>query len=733
MAKKLNINFTGQPITGVVGFSYEITIAGLNLYYGNGDTNLRVNFLNNGATPTNYYEIPIGVSLDETLQILLTFLRETYQNELVAYSLTDTGIEVLIQADAVVTIGETLNANITITQTDVEPAGENLIYYLIFDNYVLNIYKKNYLGSATEINGSFSIKKSSVDTILTPIRGTALQLSLEANPNITFDDFILNDEFTFKTELLKDNQLIFKGYIKPDGIQQNYVYDNWIVNIESSDNLGALKDLSFVQSNGLRFTGKLSLYDVIKGCLDRTKLDMVINTSINLEYVGYSGSNILKDVYVKADRFIKNKDDSVIMDCNEVLTSTLNLMSAVITQQDGQWWIYRPNDLEATGYTTFINQSTNTTFTKNLNYDLGSQINNFYPHHSGANQQIEVKGAISAYRLNYEYGFLDGFVLNPNLNHNDEMVFDNWTTSEGLPEEVQIINNGLPSGLELKIDTGAPFPTEVLTSDEFPVFENQILTFRAKVASKNVLTSFIFKIKTSTGLYLNRNGSWVTDSDAYVFVNCGAYSYTEYSTTYELVMPPIPVDCDLRVIICAPRTLLPFGAEYRSGVAKVNYIQVLDNELQKNGIVGEFHTVTRFNPPSSITKENQKVYNGDGGFILIGSMYKSDQTTLTEFWTRKNKFENLPLLGISAMDDLRIQSNAIKVFSGDIYGQIPYMSVIKIDNIDGLFMFIEYEYDYKSNILFAKLLQFYNTDLADIQYTISPDYGNNTIKPTIKG
>jgi hypothetical protein len=85
------------------------------------------------------------------------------------------------------------------------------------------------------------------------------------------------------------------------------------------------------------------------------------------------------------------------------------------------------------------------------------------------------------------------------------------------------------------------------------------------------------------------------------------------------------------------------------------------------------------------------------------------------------------------MDDLRIQANAIKVFSGSIYGEIPYMSVITINNIVGYFMPIEYDYDYKTNISQVKLLQFYNDDIADIQYEVSPDYGNNTIKPTIKG
>lgn len=738
MAKKIIIDFSAQPIIDVVGFSYDITINDLVLYYTNGLNEVRIDFIANGTTPEEFYEVPIGTSLDETLQILLSFLRENYINDLISYSLVNSTIEVLIQADAVVTIGEDLNENITITTEDVEPSGINLKYYLYFDDYILNIYKSNFQGTASEIFGTFTLKKSSVDTILSPIRGTALELSLEANQTLTFDEFLLEDEFTYKTELLKSSQIIFEGYIKPDGCQQSYVNNAWYVNIESNDVLGALKDLSFVQANGLRFTGKMSVYDVIKGCLDRTRLSLTINTSTEVAYVGYAGTNILKDIYVNADRFIKDQNDIVIMDCNEVLTSMLNLFSAVITQQDANWWIYRPNDLQLNGYTTFINQDTDTTFTKNLNAVLGSQINNFYPHHCDGNQQIEVKGAISAYRLNYQYGFLEGLVLNPNLNHDEDLVFEDWTVNPDLPiiedglTVLGIINDGSTSGLKIGAQVYDGI-YEVITSTPVPFTQDEILSFRLKLSSKNVRQTFFFQISTSDGYYLNNNNEWTTTNYKRSFV-FGEYKTSELFLNYELVLPPLIADCDVTITIYGPKPYIYTPPLIqRTGISNFTYVQLLNNEIAKSGIVGEFHTVTRSQPPSSITKENQKVFNGDGISSLIGSIYKEDLIELTTDWTRKDKFENLPLLGISAMDDLRIQSNPIKVFSGSIYGQIPYMSVITIDNISGLFMPIEYDYDYKTNKSQVKLLEFYNTDIADIQYTVSPDYGNNTIRPTIKG
>jgi hypothetical protein len=384
----------------------------------------------------------------------------------------------------------------------------------------------------------------------------------------------------------------------------------------------------------------------------------------------------------------------------------------------------------ADGYTTFINQSNNTTFTKNLNKTLGSQINNFYPHHCDANQQIEVKGAVSAYRLAYEYGFENGILENPNLNHDEDLNFDNWTINPSLPEGV-IINDPLDtSGVIMTANTPTSV-TEVMESDSTSALADARLTVRFKVRTKYRKQLFAFRVVTSDGYYLKNNGNWTT-SPSSVRIICGKLNYSTYFAELEILTDPLPADCDISIIIY--QTVNFFNQPYYyDGIGEVQFADIIDTTLSRQGIVGEFHTVTRILPPSSITKENQKVFNGDGERTLIGSIYKDDLITFTETWNREGKTEDLPLLGISAMDDLRIQSSPIKVFSGSVFGEIPYLSVVTIDNITGLFMFVEYDYDYKTNISNVKLMQFYNFDLADISYEISPDYGNNTIKPTIVG
>jgi hypothetical protein len=46
-------------------------------------------------------------------------------------------------------------------------------------------------------------------------------------------------------------------------------------------------------------------------------------------------------------------------------------------------------------------------------------------------------------------------------------------------------------------------------------------------------------------------------------------------------------------------------------------------------------------------------------------------------------------------------------------------------------MFTNYSYDLMTNKMSAKLTQLYQDEVGDIEFLISPDYGN-TVKPTIK-
>ena len=588
-----------------------------------------------------------------------------------------------------------------------------------YTGYLVQIFEVGFTGISTEIFGKVSFDKGNVDNILDTIRGTGLNLQLEANPLLTFEEFSDADERTYTVKVTNSTGIVFQGFIKPDGVTQSFVRDIWVVDLDFIDGLGTLKELAFVKSNGFNFTGKISCFEVIEACLARTGIVMTINTFVDVHYLDYVGTNILKDTYVNAERFFKIDDDT-IMSCEEVINSILNLFSACITQQDGQWWIYRPNDF-VTNTVTFTDNTLNTTFVKNLYKKIGSQIDNFYPHHCGGNQQIQTKGAISAYRINYKYGFLDGFVTNKSLVHNGFMIFEDWTVLKPslIINDTLDIQGVLMNGAFI---FGSPIYEEVLRSKEYIVNNAAIIQLTARLWAEKSSNQFAFKIKTNTGYYLKNNGEW-TLTDTVFGTTMGQSGAENITDKFTFTSQPTLSAGTFHIVICQPKN-------GNNTLTEITYLDVTDVTIKTEGKEGEFHTVSRVVAPSSITKENQEVYNGDGDFSLIGSLFKPDKITNTTLWTRKGKLEEKPLLRISAEDDMRIQQKPIKVFSGDIYGYVPYLSIIEINNISGKFMFIEYSYDTDSNITRGKLQQFYTSEVADLNYLLTFDYGN-TVKPTI--
>jgi len=598
--------------------------------------------------------------------------------------------------------------------------------------YLVQIFELGFSGVSTEIFGKLSFDKGSVNNILDTIRGTGINLRLEANPLLTFDEFSEADEKTYTVKVTNSAGTVFNGFLKPDGVTQSFVRDLWVVDLDFIDGLGSLKDLAFVKSDGLNYTGKLSMFEVIEACLARTGLVMTINSFVDIYYIGYAGTNILKDTYVNSDRFFKIdaqiSGGGTTMTCEEVLNSVLNLFSACITQQDGRWWVYRPN--EFSNNVLFIDNSLNATFTKGLYKKIGSQIDNYYPHHCNGNQQIQTKGAISAYRLNYKYGFKNGLLLNPTLRHDTALVFEDWTKTSDLNGVILINDLNDTSGLLMMTMAQTHDRVKILTSSLIPINEGSTFDFKLGLYSEATRTAFNFKVKLGS-YYLKYDGTWTT-TDTFIRINL-IDTLSNIYKTHTLSASPPPISGNLTVEIWDAYRFRSSPAQPNpiSVICEVQNIEIV-NTFDYDGKIGEFHTVTRSVAPSSIIKENQEIYNGDSiGDVFEGVIYKSDKSTPTNIWTRKNKLEEKPILQISAEDDMRIQQKPIKTFIGDIYGEVPYLSIIEINNISGLFMFIEYSYDTDSNITRGKLQQFFTSEVADLNFSLTFDYGN-TVKPSIR-
>ena len=739
MAKKVVISYNSNPqVTDAFGFAFFLDGLAIPI---NGFLGVNVNYRRVGLPNSNPYGISILPTLSETIDNTVAFLRGQYSQSNLTYTSVGNTIEILMNIENVtVTTSVNSDGRFTVVSEDVEPNEDvNLKYFFEYDNidgdrFLCKINKKGYSGEATEIYGKANITKGKAKDHLDTFRGTGLDIQLEANVDLTLEDLYTDDEQSFTVRFYKNNKLVFRGFLKPDDVFESFVQDAWYINLTAIDGLGILENLSFVKENGLFFVGKMKAFDIVYFCLKRIGIPMKINTFINTYYEGLTPSDTLdplQKIYMIADRFVKI-DDKTIMSCEEVLKSVLDIFQAVITQIDGEWYVYKPNELYSNQYPKFRRYSEAGAYlglnTRFIGGVLGSQIDNFYPHHCGGNQRKKIKGAISAFRLGYKYGFLTGIFTNSSLKHDSNLNYVDWT--EG--NMTNVINDPLlTTGIKINtVQSGGGYM--VLRSLPVAFLQGDISELKVYFETREKPTNVLIKITIGTfALRYNSiiNGGipeWQTNTGQQVVINRRLDSGEGNSSIFTLPIPAMPVSGDLYVEI-----LQPYEA-FNSDIVYIKSIDII-NKFQGDNKVGEFHTVQRKNKPSSLIKANNTVYNGDNDkSVYVGAIFKDDLTTNTSKWFRRGTFESKPILQIAAEEELRIQQKPMIDFFGDIKGEMPYLSAITINNIQGKFMPIEWDYDTVRNVCTVRYLELYSEELNDIDYVFTFDYGN-TVKPTIKG
>lgn len=779
----IRITFLANPLEGDSIYAIG-KIDGINITYNNALDEIRLSFTYSDALIASdpLHKVKIGANEQETANNLKVFFETkgyTSASVSVIYSV-QLGSPVAIYSvqglfiankNIYWDIGASNYDTVIIGSFNENPVPTTAAKYIFQyknianDSYRCEIYQKNFTGQTREIVGRATITKSEVKNHFEPIRGTGLNLELEATLQNDFEDLYSGGETDHTVRLYYNNNvLIYQGILKPDGIYQSFVSDVWMINIECVDGLGFLSDLSFVNDNGVPFSGKMKAIDIIYYCLKRTGIQMNINTYIDVYFYGIinedENTDVLREMYLDANRFVKS-DDGTIMSCLEVLTSILKLFNAVITQEVGQWFIYRPSAFQYEKQPFFksydINNISTGTFKVGLDRSIGSQIDNFYPHHCNSNQRIDIVGAISAYRLNYKYGFIGSILENSTFKHiAGTNIYDNWTL-RNWPQSKNsgylVIDPASTNGIKFKSAVADIGETrnrqDAITSEETEELpEGYTLEFNTSFISYGFPVSiefyvYLYPSDGSASYTLNVDGTWSSPNN-YTMIfrssdtspnNTGQLVDENYQRSFSVKSNPLPKNGTVQIGMYVP--FKAFGSP--AVLVEVKSMGIV-NTFSGNNVVGEFHTVSRINPVSSIAKNNDTIYNGDNvNRVYQGAIYMADQETLTSLWHR-GQFPNeisaeaKPILRISAEDELRIAQKPLRMFSGDLYGGgfRFYMGVYDINKLTGKYMPVSYTFDTYNNITNMKMLEFYSPELYDIEYSKTDDYGE-TIKPTIIG
>ena len=604
------------------------------------------------------------------------------------------------------------------------------------DAYRLEIFQKGYKDDPIETHGRFTLKYQDKTDLFDPIISSSISIDFEADEDLSMTDLYSEEEQTFQVIAKRNDAVIFIGYIKPDGIYEDWVSNKCTLSVDAFDGLSTLKNLAFQQDNGGPFQGKLTILDAIKNCLHRTGLDLHINESVKMFYEGFStgGNGILEAATINTERYYQ--DTAKVMDCESVLKSLLQIFNATIVQMNGEWWIYRAIDLKED---TYFSRYINGVFDKYVGYrpdvSIGSHQDGYNPFHCSANQKRTIAASVQAYRIYYQYGNAANIVSNGELKFEGGLNIPGWTVNAVGNEVRRLGDSGLSS------DT-VNYNTDVRLislNQNLDIKEGNIMTMRISFANFDINTGGLMYSIGVGGKWFNlKNGNWQDGMEMNLINNSNrevqfqgqpserVYNRGRGVASYELKITS-PVSGRLEIIIWRDQaTNGSYGGHLNGKFELYNISVIPDNQ---SNLKGKYYTGQRTSRISTVTKSDITVYNGDSDSSLyVGTLYEANGTTGTEKWYRQNRVESLELLEINAEDNLRLSPRPMQIFEGSIYGYIPYLSIININNITGKFQPIKYTFDPFENIIKLSSKEFSSDYLAPDQFiiTASEDTGTET-------
>lgn len=605
------------------------------------------------------------------------------------------------------------------------------------DIFRCEIHMDQFVGNSIELEGTALYKYQNKTDHFHPIVASSLSISLLASIDQDLQDLYSEDEQTYKVYLKRNNQIIFVGFLKPDGINEDYVNDKWMLDIDVFDGLSTLKNIRFSNDNGILFSGKYSGLSILTTCLNKTGLDLPININCEVMYeVGPGSLSAFETFYLNANRYYQNNSDA--MDCESVLKSILQLFNASLLQYNGEWYIYRPIDLDIPSVTfnKFEHNIYKGTFVIYPLVEIGSQINNFATFHFGANQKRSISPSVQAYRVIYEYGNVKSIYSNSELKLSGSgLDIPGWTV-HNFDGEVERHPSGY--GLISKtVDDSTGDPLLLTLNQNIDINKGAVIKLIIGFGNYKVSTYGLrFAIKIGDQFFNIDSGQWQNDGiintvlnsswDGYQYPGTGAKRLTGLgAATYEL---------GVTASVSGKLTLSIYRDKHsvNGGFFDIYSVNVVPND--SGNIKGREYTAQRTKKISTVTKPNITLYNGDSvSDLFVGTIYKNDADTPTEKWKRvkdpnADSTGTQELLWLNAEDNLRIAPRPMVIFTGDVKGFIPFISYIKIDQHEGKkFQPTEYSFNTGTGVLKLTSREFENAylqDGIDFRVNAKDNYGN---------
>ena len=198
----------------------------------------------------------------------------------------------------------------------------------------INIYQDGYTGEPDTRTASAGAKFDWGDQAGKEnpcVYGSSCTIYFTAEVDFEFTYLFSSDAQKHMVEILKAGNLYWFGYIELDSWGEPLQSVPYNVQCTAYDGLGFLKNSPFLDASEEVYTGKKTIFDILKICLLKTGLDLTIHTGIDWqEELQTANTDLTKVHQLNCDAFID-------LNCYEVLEKILP--ECRIFQRSGRWWV----------------------------------------------------------------------------------------------------------------------------------------------------------------------------------------------------------------------------------------------------------------------------------------------------------------------------------------------------------------------------------------------------------
>jgi len=293
----------------------------------------------------------------------------------------------------------------------------------------INIYQDGYSGAADVRSANAGMRVEWGDQGgegMPLVYGSACTIYFDAEFDYEFLYLFSNDSKKHRVDVEKAGALFWTGYIEPDGYSEPLIATPYPVECTAYDGLGFLKDTLFLDDSGAAYTGKKTLFEILKICLLKTGLDLPINTAIDWEEILQEAGTDLMKVHKS------NCDNYAEQSCYEVIE--LILRECRILQRLGQWWVI-----------------SNSNFNRNLiayfrtNTDGSTTTGTFDPTASGfwyeGQATMEILPALKYLVVIQNYGYIENVIMNGSFDNFSNGIFEGWENMNVIPKQLPLIKD----------------------------------------------------------------------------------------------------------------------------------------------------------------------------------------------------------------------------------------------------------------------------------------------------